>query len=142
MWQSGRARTRRKQDTRRGCMRRSICCTCFFPSFVTQLKVLISAIPSPCNPQEGGVGDALLEGEHPYGVKPQGNLLHNHEDGAPMTNLLDVSLGRLRQLDDAGISARTCMRMNSCTSTTPAYMTSPYDTYTYTRPKNMHMRTT
>ena len=54
------------------------------------------------------MGDALLEGEHPYGVKPQGNLLHNHEDGAPVTNLLDVSLGRLRQLDDAGISACTC----------------------------------
>ncbi len=63
------------------------------------------------------MGDALLEGEHPYGVKPQGNLLHNQDDGAPMTNLLDVSLGRLRQLDDAGISACTCMCIKSCICT-------------------------
>jgi len=45
---------------------------------------------------------ALLEGEHPYGVQPEGNLLQECGEGRSRKNLLDASLGTMRRLDDAG----------------------------------------
>lgn len=51
------------------------------------------------------LGDTLLDGVHPYGVKPQGNLLQEGADGRSGANLLDSSLGSLRRLDDAGVLA-------------------------------------
>ena len=52
-----------------------------------------------------GMGDTMLDGVHPYGVKPEGNLLEEDADGMERTNLLDSSLGSLRRLDDAGVLA-------------------------------------
>ena len=55
--------------------------------------------------EEDESGQALLEGRHPYGVKPHGNLLQEDKHGAARKNLLDASLGDLRRLDDAGMLA-------------------------------------
>ena len=49
------------------------------------------------------LGDTLLDGVHPYGVKPQGNLLQEGADGRSGANLLDSSLGSLRRLSSASL---------------------------------------
>ena len=53
--------------------------------------------------QEHEDDGALVEGEHPYGVKPEGNLLQEEADGQQRVNVLDSSLGSFRRLDDSGI---------------------------------------
>ena len=50
-------------------------------------------------------GDALLDGAHPYGVKPEGNFLQDGADGRQRANVLATSLGALRRLNDAAVLA-------------------------------------
>lgn len=43
-----------------------------------------------------GEGETALEGVHPYGLKPQGNQHYSSDK-----NILDISLGKLRALEDS-----------------------------------------
>ena len=52
---------------------------------------------------ELGDGDKLVDGEHPYGVRPEGNLLALDAEGQTRRNVLDTSLGSLRRFTDAAL---------------------------------------
>jgi hypothetical protein len=54
---------------------------------------------------EVGEGDQLVDGEHPYGVRPEGNLLALDAEGQTRRNVLDTSLGSLRRFTDAAVLA-------------------------------------